>query len=316
MKLLVICSSNHPNFSFEKHQAFIYDQVNAIKRSNNNIYFDYFFVKGKGFKGYLKNHKLLKEKIKDNSFDLIHANNSVIGLLCVMQKSLPVVITFHGSDINLPKLNFISSLTSLFAKQLIFVSEKLKKRIYLKRNSKSFVIPCGVDLDTFNFNKTETKVCKKILFASSFDVYVKNAELAIKAVSKVNYEIELIELKNKTRSEVNALLNYVDMVLVTSLSEGSPQIIKEAMACNCPIVSTNVGDVKEVIGDTEGCYICSFEPEDVAEKIKLALAFAKTKGRTKGRQRIIELGLDNKTIARKIVEVYKKTLKDTKKSYL
>ena len=81
------------------------------------------------------------------------------------------------------------------------------------------------------------------------------------------------------------------------------------MACNCPIVSTDVGDVRWVIGNTEGCYKCSYEPGDVAEKIKMALEFARTKGRTKGRQRIIELGLDSESIAKRIVEVYESVIK-------
>ena len=78
-------------------------------------------------------------------------------------------------------------------------------------------------------------------------------------------------------------------MILTSFSEGSPQIIKESMACNCPIVSTDVGDVRDVIGETEGCYICSYDPKDVADKIKLALTYSEEKGRTNGRKRIIEL---------------------------
>ena len=100
-----------------------------------------------------------------------------------------------------------------------------------------------------------------------------------------------------------------ELVILTSLWEGSPNVIKEAMACNCPIVSTNVGDVRWVIGDTEGCYITSFDPEDVAEKIKLALEFGK---RTNGRDRIIELGLDSETIAKRLIDIYSKVLEENK----
>ncbi len=96
--------------------------------------------------------------------------------------------------------------------------------------------------------------------------------------------------------------------MLTSYNEGSPNVIKEAMACNMPIVSTNVGDVKEVVGKTKGCYITSFEPEDVAEKIKLALEFGK---RTIGRDDIKHL--ESSVIAKKIINVYKSVLKDIKK---
>ena len=103
-------------------------------------------------------------------------------------------------------------------------------------------------------------------------------------------------------------MNASDCVLLTSFSEGSPQFIKEAMACNCPIVTTNIGDVNWVLGNTDGCYLTSFKPEDVAEKIILAIEFRETHGHTRGRERIIELGLDSETIAGKIISVYNEVL--------
>jgi teichuronic acid biosynthesis glycosyltransferase TuaC len=95
---------------------------------------------------------------------------------------------------------------------------------------------------------------------------------------------------------------------MTSFNEGSPQFIKEAMVCGCPIVSTDVGDVSEIISQIEGCYLCSYDPCDVSQKIEKALSFNR---RTIGRQRIIDLELDSETIAGEIYEVYKKVLKIT-----
>ena len=75
------------------------------------------------------------------------------------------------------------------------------------------------------------------------------------------------------------------------------------MACNCPIVSTDVGDVREVIGKTEGCYICSYAPEDVAEKINMSLYFGK---RTNGRDNIRHLEIN--VIPKRIIDVYKEVI--------
>jgi teichuronic acid biosynthesis glycosyltransferase TuaC len=310
MKVLIVCSGNAFNFSFEKHQAFIYDQVNSIYQEYPSINFDKFFVTQKGIKGYWKHIKMLKQNLSEKKYDLLHAHNSVVGLLCIFQRKVPVIVTFHGSDINFPRLNIISSLVSLFAKHIIFVSEKLQKKMYVKiKTSKFSVIPCGVDMKIFKPQNKEQSGKKIILFASSFQVFIKNSEFAKTSVSLIDKDFDLVELKDKSRVEVNELLNKADLLLLTSFSEGSPQIIKEAMACNCPIVSTDVGDVREVIGDTKGCYICSFDPNDVADKIKAALDFAWTNGRTNGRQRIIEMGLDSETVAKKIIEVYQKVLK-------
>jgi glycosyltransferase involved in cell wall biosynthesis len=90
--------------------------------------------------------------------------------------------------------------------------------------------------------------------------------------------------------------------------EGSPNVIKEAMACNCPIVATDVGDIRWVLGETEGCYISSFDTKEFADKIRLALKYSETVGRTNGMKRIQELGLDSETIAKRIIDIYKKAL--------
>jgi len=143
-----------------------------------------------------------------------------------------------------------------------------------------------------------------ILFSGAFQNAVKNAALAQAAVACCP-EVELLELNGYSREQIALLMNAVDVALMTSFSEGSPQFIKEALACNCPIVSVPVGDVPEMIGEMEGCFVTTYEPSDVAEKLRLALEFGK---RTEGRKRILELKLDSESIARRIVEVYQALL--------
>lgn len=142
-----------------------------------------------------------------------------------------------------------------------------------------------------------------ILFSGSFTETVKNYRLAKRAVRFLD-NVKLVELNGYTREEVNLLMNGCDVVLMTSFSEGSPQIIKEAMACNRPLVSTDVGDVREIIGNTDGCYITSFDPADVTLKLKKALVYGKP---TSGREKITHF--DGRIIAAKVAEVYKKVLR-------
>jgi glycosyltransferase involved in cell wall biosynthesis len=99
-----------------------------------------------------------------------------------------------------------------------------------------------------------------------------------------------------------------DLLLLTSFHEGSPNVIKEAMACNCPVVSTEVGDVRFLFGESDGHFISSFDPSDVAEKIQTALEYSQTTGRTGGNSRIIQLGLDSERIAEKIIKLYNNVL--------
>ena len=124
-----------------------------------------------------------------------------------------------------------------------------------------------------------------------------------KALQKIN-DVELLTPFPIPAKDVPLYLNLADVLVVTSFEEGSPNVIKEAMACNCPIVSTDVGDVKEVIGNTRGCYITSLDPGDVAEKILLALEFD---NRTNGRNNIRYLELN--VIAEKIIKVYESVVK-------
>ena len=144
-----------------------------------------------------------------------------------------------------------------------------------------------------------------VLFAGAFDNEVKNAPLAKQVVELIgDGGCELLELKGYSREEVTLLMCAADAVLMTSLTEGSPQVIKEAMACGCPIVSVDVGDVKERMDGVEGCFVAATrEPEELAGLLKTTIAF---EGRTKGREKLIADGLDNRMVARRLMEIYEK----------
>ena len=312
MKVLIVCSGNAPDFKFEINQAFVYDQVKAISREFPEIYFDYFFIIGKGICGYFSNLRRLQRLIRSQHFDVIHAHVAYAGLLANFQRRVPVVCTFHGSDINLMKTRCISALVTMLSQKVIYVSRKLYSRAFIK--GQHIIIPCGVDIAIFRpvdkvmaREQMHLNLKKKyILFSSSFGDKNKNFNLLKKACDLIqDNNIEIIELKGFTREEVCFLMNSSDLCILTSFREGSSQFIKEAMACNCPIVSTDVGDVREVLEKTEGCYITDFDSPSVAEKLTKALEYSKSKGYTNGRQRIIDMELTSGQIAKRIVEVYK-----------
>jgi len=135
-------------------------------------------------------------------------------------------------------------------------------------------------------------------------------QASVKILKEKNPDVELILVSKKPLNVVPKYMNACDVLVLVSDGEGSPQVIKEAMACNLPIVSTPVGDVPEVIGDTEGCYLCSQEPQDVAEKLEEALHWGK---RTNGREKIAHLEIS--TISQRIIAIYEEVLKDKKSSW-
>ncbi len=304
MRILVVCSKTSG-----KVAPFISEQVNALQREG--LITDYFTIEQKGWRGYLKSRKGLLSKIKSFQPDIIHAHYGLAGLLANLQCRIPVVSTYHGSDINNDKVFFFSKLSIRFSKHNIFVSQKNVDKAYVKQHFS--LIPCGVDTDFFvpkdkqdARQQLKLDINKKyILFAGAFDNSVKNASLAKLAVKALPNTI-LLELKGYSREEVVLLMNAVDCCLMTSYTEGSPQFIKEAMACNCPIVSVDVGDVKKLIANTLYSYICESYDEDIIEE-KLSLAI-KSERNTKGRDQIIALQLDNKIVARKIIQIYNNIL--------
>jgi glycosyltransferase involved in cell wall biosynthesis len=299
MKILIVCSSNSGSIA-----PFILEQGEALK--GVGLVVEYFTIQGKGVTGYLSNYRRLLKSINLFNPDIIHAHYGLSGLLANLQRKIPVITTYHGSDINSTAIFPFSRICMILSAHNIFVSEKNRKKSGLSGNYS--VIPCGVDTRLFvpadkELSKEELGLEKAktyILFAGAFENPVKNASLAKDALLSLP-KVELLELKGYTREQVVLLMNAVDVALLTSFTEGSPQFIKEAMACNCPIVSVPVGDVLEVIQNMDGSFISSYDPTNITQKLNLALDFGK---RTEGRKRIFDLKLDSGSIALRILNLY------------
>ena len=305
MKVLVVYSNNSNRMA-----PFIAEQVDSLRRLGTTI--ETFGVLGKGIAGYFKNRTKLLQKIKSFQPDLIHTHYGLSGLLANLQRQIPVITTYHGSDINNAKVLRFSKIAMQLSKYNIFVSEKNRK--IANAEKKCSVIPCG--LDTMLFHPMDKADCRKslnlnerkkyILFAGSFDNRVKNPDLAQMSVALLGNDVELLELKGYNRTQVAQLMNAVDACLMTSHSEGSPQFIKEAMMCNCPIVSVDVGDVKEMLAKTRNCFITASQADEIAAKLKIVL---KCDDRTDGSERITQLNISLDAVALKLMELYGKVIK-------
>lgn len=313
MKILIVGNNKPGHFA-----PFVEEQARALQQQGCDVVF--FGVQGKGIIGYLRCLLALKRAIKQHQPNLIHAHYGLSGLLANLQRIVPVVTTYHGSDINVPSVLRFSKIAMRLSAWNIFVS---KRNIAIAQpKDKYTLLPCGVNLP-LPWSEMQTQRVgqltlnqwvqeklnagvKHVLFAGAFNNAVKDPELAKAAINDLaseGVEVELIELKGYNRDQVNALMYNCDALLMTSKTEGSPQVIKEAMACGCPIVSVDVGDVAERVSGVEGCYVVSSrEPAAIAEALQQALAFP---GKTNGRQRIIEMGLSNTQVAERLMAIYK-----------
>lgn len=309
MKVLFVSSGN----SRYGIVPFIKRQGESIQ--NKGVDLDFYTIKGKGIKGYLKSIKPLSKHIKENNYEIIHAHYGMVGLVCALTFSKrPLVLSVMGDDaygsFDLKGRRIFSSyfemlltqFTLLFTSFNIVKSRNILKMVFQKKRTQ--VIPNGVDFSLFKPSSKDLTVKKKILFLANNDDPRKNFNLLKEAIELIgDDEIELINPYPISPDDFPKYLNNSSLFVLTSYQEGSPNVIKEAMACNIPIVSTDVGDVKEVISNTEGCYLTSFDPEDLAGKIVQALEFNR---RTTGREDMkhLEIGL----VAERIISIYKKLL--------
>lgn len=302
MKILFVCSGNRhsPNY-------IIANQAESIRREGHDI--EYYLIKGRGITGYLKNILPLRSFIKNNNFDVVHSHYLFSCIIASISGARPLVASFMGSDTeNKKNIVLIRLLMFLLRWDCVIVkTENMKTRL---RNKNIKIIPNGVNLDLFK--PLDPLMCMEkigwdpakvhILFPSDPRRPEKNFNLAEKSIHHLgNSNVELHTLFSIQNNKVPFYLNASRVVLLTSKWEGSPNIIKEAMACNSRIVSTNVGDVKWLMNNTKGCYLSEAEPREIAAKIKIAIDFDED---ANGRDRLITLGLDSKTVATRLLHIY------------
>ena len=315
MKILIVCRYKD---CFPFHiMPFITEQAEAIRYVGKHDV-DYFTIKGKGLLAYFSNSFALKKKIREFTPDVVHAHYGLSGITAVLQHRVPVVVTFHNGETLSIVTNLLSSFFSLFAKHTIYVAQHIYDLSYFKHKSNYTILPCGISLEECvitdkSYSREKMKLSKDkkyILFGGAFSNLRKNYPLLQKAIQLLDRnDIEVLEMNGLSRSEITQLMCACDVFALPSKSEGSPQALKEAMACNCPIVATNVADIKHLLGNLDGHYLCSFDPDDVAAKLTQAFAF---KGRTDGRKRIVELGLDNENVAEKVIRIYQSIINKNK----
>lgn len=311
--------------NFSDHTLpFVKEQGESLRALGCEV--EYFLVRG----NYVKAVGALKKKIQEFKPDIVHAHFGLSAITAELQGVVPVVTTFHNGETLNSLVNFASSLFSLRAKHVIYVAQHVRDLSYFKAKNYS-IIPCGVPMDQcVVMDKAEARKQLKwgakkeyILFGGAFDNLRKNYPLLRDAAERIGSDIEIVEMKGLSRAECVLRMNACDLFALPSHSEGSPQALKEAMACNCPCLATDIADVKYLFGDEPGHWILrnprkTHERWDGDEKsldemvalLKEALAFD---GRTHGRERILELELSNEQVAKRIIAIYQDVIKKKKK---
>jgi teichuronic acid biosynthesis glycosyltransferase TuaC len=322
MKVLV-ASSIYPTAANPTRGTFVRTQVEYLRRAGVEIELQLLHEHSRKFM-YPRAAFELRRRLAGKSIDLVHAHYSYVGIIARMQWKVPVVVSFCGDDI-LGTVNkkgtqtlpgrlavFAGHILSHFADAVIVKSPEMAGK--LKRKD-VFVIPHEIDFEVFHpVDKASARATlglysrkKYLLFAANPQIPVKRFPLAKAIADEMKQEdpsIELITVYQETQDRLALFMNACDALVFTSFQEGSPNIVKQAMACNLPIVSTDVGDVREVIGATSGCYVCEPRVAEFAARLRDIL---RRNERTQGRKNVGHLS--GPAVAQKLIQVYEETLR-------
>lgn len=288
----------------------VQNQIDSLKEIEK-LKIKVFTIRKSGLLGYLGSFFPLVYSLYKFRPNVVHSHYSLsafLSSLCLMSVwflKCKHIVSLMGSDIQAKgwKRLLIHFFNKYKWSYTIVKSERMAKDIDLINYE---IIPNGVDLNRVKPVFKESKKPYKVLFAANPKRYAKNFKLAEEALTFIDPKRAILKLiYDIPHQNLIKELNNSDIVLLTSRWEGSPNIIKEAMACNKPIVATNVGDIKELFGDLDGHYLCSQDINDIVKNLVKAIDFVEFNSQTKGRERIKKLGLSTESISQTIINLYK-----------
>ncbi|MCI0627100.1 MAG: glycosyltransferase [Acidobacteria bacterium] len=324
MKVLAV-TNMYPTDERPYQGTFVEQQVKGLRMVGVEVDVLLFARQERGVLTYASCPGRLCQALKTGRADVVHVMYGGVMALAVSGcvGRVPLVVSFCGDDLlgtigRWPMASIrswtnkrASLMAARRAAAVVVKSRNLAKALPEEVNSKRvYVVPNGVDLE--RFKPLDREACRQalnwsddsfqVVFGVNGDPQTKRLALAQEAVARLNAlgaRAVLRLLDRVPHRQVPVWLNAGDVLLLTSIHEGSVNLVKEALACNLPVVSVDVGDVAERIQGVNMCHISAADPLKLAERMKdLALA----KSRSNGRVAVAELSLE--AIARKLHAIY------------
>lgn len=309
----------------------IADQIRSLRQAGVGVDVIFFDTRGARWR-YASNIPRIASALRGGRYDLVHTHHtytmfSVLAAKGLVRRRIPLVFTNHEGEMlngeariltwhptsHLRNSLAVKRYAAQRADHVIFVSERLAK--VLDFDGRYDVIPCGVDLD--KFRPLHRGACRQRLGIpdDTFVVFFpadpasrrKRFALAEKAFTLAQREVPGARLLTGGGIEADDMPQYYgasDVVVQTSFFEASPTVVKEALACEIPVVSTDVGDTREIISGLPHCAVCAEDPGEIAMRLLAARG-----GRSSGaRERLVARGLDLTHVAQRIVAVYERAV--------
>lgn len=263
-------------------------------------------------------------KVWRGNFAIVHGHYGQWCFFARLQWKVPVVAAFLGDDLlgtvtarggHSRKGALIVRLSRWLCRHVDVALVKSEEMQVAAGCSEVQVLPDGIDFKLFRplerAQMREELGWKRdgyyVLFGNNPTIPVKNVQLArasIEYLAQQGVQAELVIANGLPQTQLVRYINACNAVILPSHAEGSPNIVKEAMACNVPVVTTDVGDVSDVIWSTRGCSVCPPNPEAFA--LGLLRAFQQREPTT-GRADIAHL--ETSIIAQQMIELYRQIQK-------
>lgn len=310
MKVLHI-TNNYPTSKYPIFGIFVSEQIESLNRININN--EVFFINGRenGKIEYYHSLVKLRKRLKTNDYDILHCHHvfsAILLLLTFRFFKFKRIVSYQ----NPPEKEggiLLFTIIRLFFNGVILKNAK-------SNNNKIFYSPNGTNTDFFKEYPRKESIRKLNLdenknYIIFMDSYKKRAQKRVDRFDEVidillkngnPHCISPLKLTNTKRNLIPYYLSASSVHLITSDFEGSPNSVKECMACNTAIVSTPVGNIDDLIGDINGCYIStSFDCKELADLVIKSLNHKKITSREK----LLEKKLDIKSVAEKLLTIYK-----------
>jgi len=319
-------TSGYPQPGQPHTQQFVKRQAEFLRAAGVEV--EVFDFRGRQkLRHYVTGWTRVRSRLGAGRYDLVHAQFGQSGLLA-LPKRLPLVVTLRGDDlqgiiddvdgrIGLKGriLQRISQWVASHADSVIVVSEHM--RAFLDPLVPVYTIPSGLDFALFRLiPRDEARRHLRLPLDKRLVLWVgkptnprKRFPLAQRAMELLNQSLpaELIVGWGVLHADMPYYMNACDALVFTSVQEGSPNAVKEALACNLPVVSVAVGDVPLRLHGVAGCEVCADDrPETIAAGLERVL---RSGGRSNGRDALKDL--DEASLTAKVIDVYRSVLTDT-----
>ncbi len=314
MRVLVV-TNMYPTEQEPGFAPFVKEQVDAIRERPEIEAIDVLVIDGRASKlNYFKAMPEVRRRVKSGSYDLIHAHYGLSGAAAMAQRKVPLVVTYHGSDVDndVPSRRWQRWVSRVVARRAVNIT--VSKPIHDRLGRESVLIPCGISMEAFQpRDREDARREMEFPDGSTALLFPSNTWRAEKEYPRFEKVVEVLRgrgvnvhpivFEGFQREQVPVLMAAADVMVMTSSVEGTPVAVMEALACGLPVVSTDTGDVKAMLEPTDRSYVGDFDAEEFADQ---ALRFAEP---TVSRERHAGAELfDMDVIVDRIVDVYQRAL--------